>query len=325
MVHYAMNDLLVQRKFVCAHLPEVVELAVIATGLGVPRNRVEFVKQVPSFWDSTAWTIIPRPFLDIRMQAYANALAAWVRGEKAPKWADQLEAGVKGHFKKSLNYLFKTGDSFFQNPSSFQNVLDQPQADWLAVASGDSNSKQIIALRHFERDETLVEDQERVVVDRLRSQSRDVVLNAIVAAEQLASANESLIAELQSHIDSRDEEIQSKSMTALARMSALDDWGIEQATKMLNSSIRHVIFAGMVGLSTRDEIGESAMRVVDRAYVKALQTCDYEFAGLFSAAYSRWLDEPMEHVERLLTGDDPEYLEIARESFGQIQNQVAAE
>ena len=80
-------DLLHQKNFGSAHLPERVDLAVAATGLGMIRNNISLVKKQTNYWDSTQWELFPRPFLDCQSLAYANAIAAWARDDATPEWA----------------------------------------------------------------------------------------------------------------------------------------------------------------------------------------------------------------------------------------------
>ena len=51
VIHFAVADMLRQQQLGYAHLPEVVDLAVINVGLGVLQSSFGFVKQVGSFWD----------------------------------------------------------------------------------------------------------------------------------------------------------------------------------------------------------------------------------------------------------------------------------
>jgi hypothetical protein len=48
------------------------------------------------------------------MFGYALAHLAWHRGEEWPDWARHLNWSVRGEFKQSLQYLQKTGDSWFR-------------------------------------------------------------------------------------------------------------------------------------------------------------------------------------------------------------------
>jgi len=52
-----------------------------------------------------------------------------------------------------------------------------------------------------------------------------------------------------------------------------------------------------------------------------LKACDYEFAGLFTKGYSRWCENPRQHLEELLH-DSPEFLPIAMEALEQSPQQV---
>ena len=210
IIHFVVADLLRQRKLGYAHFPEVVDLAVINTGLGVLQSSFGFVKQVGSFWDSTYWDAVPRPFLDSNALAYANAVAAWIRGDKDPAWAESLPSDVKRPMRKSLKYLFKTNDSLFHPDSANQTLLQQSQREWLQRANQSSISSQIIAIRHLEIDQNLVEQQKQLLLDKLRS-SRPMVLHSIAAVERLKLDSDVVADELRVLADSRDDEIREKS------------------------------------------------------------------------------------------------------------------
>lgn len=316
-----MSNLLYQTKFALAEFPELVELAVIGTGLGMPRNNIEFVKQAPTFWDSTHWGAYPRPFLDGQSHAYANAIAAWMRAESAPKWLPQIAKELQKPTQKSLKYLHKTSDAFIQ-PKSDGRVLEQAQSDWFHIAQNGGASSQVIAVRHFQRNENLVSDYEELLVEKLRSANRFIALHAVSAVGGLELNSELIQNELGVLAESPDEELSAKSMITLARGGPLQDLPYEQALKMVGSRTKHVNFAGMVGLLSRDTIEPFATKVVDRAFLQALQTCDYEFVSMFAAAYNKWLAEPKEYLSDLLSGDQPEYLEIALEAIEDVQEQL---
>ena len=316
-----MANLLHQTKFPLAEFAELVELAVIGTGLGMPRNRIEFVKQAPAFWDTTHWGAYPRPFLDGQSHAYANALTAWLRAESAPKWLSQIARELQKPTQKSLKYLHKTSDSFLK-PKCENSVLAQAQSDWFHVAQNGGVSSQVIAVRHFQKNENMVSDHEELIVEKLRSANRFVALHAVSATDRLELDSEVIQNELGVLAESSDEELSAKSMITLARIGPLQEFPYEQALKMVGSRTKHVNFAGMVGLLSRDTIGPNATKIVDRAFLQALQTCDYEFVGMFAAAYNKWLPNPKDHLEELLAGDQPEYLEIALEAIEDAKEQL---
>ncbi|MGB7344790.1 MAG: hypothetical protein WBD20_11275, partial [Pirellulaceae bacterium] len=113
LINGVVNDLLYQSEFQLPHFPEWVDLAVVASGLGVLRSGIGFVKKTGLLWDSTQWSAAPRPFLNIPSLAYANAMTAWVRGDTSPAWANDLNGEIKRPMRASLKYLHKTNDSFF--------------------------------------------------------------------------------------------------------------------------------------------------------------------------------------------------------------------
>ena len=138
LIHGVVNDMLYQSTFNQPHFPELVELAVVGTGLGVLRSNLVLVKKVSGFWDSTHWHMAPPPFLNVQSLAYANALAAWSRDEAAPDWMNDLNSEVKRPMKRSLKYLFKTGDSFF-NPQQGQHRLSSPDDQWWKLMQHSSS------------------------------------------------------------------------------------------------------------------------------------------------------------------------------------------
>lgn len=324
LAHHVVADLLYQHKFSYAHFPEIVDLAVINTGLGMLQSNFSFVKQVGSFWDSTYWDAAPRPFLDSNALAYANAIAAWVRRDKDPAWANDLPGDVKRPMRKSLKYLFKTNDSFFQPSAANQNLLKQSQRDWLQMASQSSPSQQVVAIRHLEIDEGLEAQQEVLLLEKLQSPGRSIVLHSISAVERLKLASEPVAGELRLLVEFRDDEIRAKAMIALAKLGQLDELSIGNAAKMIDSSVRFVVFAGMFSLSTLESVSDHVLRSAERGFIRALQTCDYEFVGMFATAFDRWLDDPVAHIEQLLRDDQQEYLAIAVESLQNVREQSVA-
>jgi hypothetical protein len=321
LIHHVVGDLLCQNKFVHTECPEIVDLAVISTGLGILQSRFRFVQQGSRIWDSTYWTEAPRPFLDTEALAYASAIAAWVRGDDDPQWISELPNEVKRPMRKSLKYLIKTNDSFFHPSTAARPLLKQKQSDWLQLASDASISTQIVALRHLEPDELHCDRQENRLLETLRSPSQPVVLNSIAAVESLNFQREQIANELRLLVENQDDEIRSKAMIALTRSNQLDELTIGCAAKMVDNSVNYVAFAGVFALASLESAPENVLRVAERGFIRALQSCNYEFVGLFAAAFNRWLSDPVSHFERLLQDDQPEYLEIAVEALQNVREQ----
>ena len=317
--------MLYQSTFSQPHFPELVELAVIGTGLGVLRSNLMFVKKVATFWDSTHWQIAPPPFLNIQSLAYANALAAWSRDETAPDWLDDMYSEVKRPMKRSLKYLFKTGDSFF-NPRESQHRLNLSAEQWWELAEHPSASTQVIAIRHLNTDQTLTQKQESSLLKKLQSTERATTLNAITTTERLSSGqktgiSDSLAGQIRNLVDHRDDEIRAKAMCALTTVNRIDSSAIDAAANMIEDDIRHVVFAGVHALTTVDQVPDYVSPSFDRSFIKALKSCDYEFVALFAKGYNRWRDDPKQHLELLLS-DSPEFLPIAMEALDQKPQQV---
>ncbi|MCC9645226.1 hypothetical protein LOC71_23350 [Rhodopirellula sp. JC740] len=325
LINGVVCDLLSQNNFAGAHLPEQVELAVIGTGLGMIRNGISLVAKHPTSWDSTQWELSPRPFLDSPSLAYTNAIAAWARGEHSPSWATELPSDLKRPMQKSLKFLAKTNDSFFQ-PKSKQPVLSQSQTEWWQLAASLTTSNQVIAIRHLQSFGALDDEQESLLLDKLRSTSTAITLHAIAAVERMAVqhpaiANEMIVNELSTLTDHRNDEVRAKSMCVLARLGALDDATVETAAIMLEAHPKHVVFAGLLALSTRDTVPEEALLAVDRCFVRLLRACDYDFVELIVAAYRRWLNDPQPHLEELFQ-NSPELLPIALETLQNVPQQL---
>ncbi len=327
MINGVVCDLLYQNKFSAADFPELVDLAVVGTGLGMIRSNIGLVKRTSAFWDSTQWGLFPRPFLDCQSLAYANAIAAWARDDASPEWASDLVSEVKRPMQSSLKFLLKTNDSFFR-PSEKRFLLKQSQREWWKLAASASPSIQVIAIRHLESDAGLNDGQESLLLEKLRSSNRAIVLNAIAATERMAVrhqpiAGESMVGELRMLVDHRDDEVRAKAMCALARLAKLDETTVDTASIMLESNHRHIVFAGVYALTTLNSVPDHVWPPFDRSFVRALQACDYEFVGLFAAAYHRWLDHPQSHLEDLLH-DSPDHLSIALETLQQVPGQIVS-
>ncbi len=323
LIHHVVADLLHQHKFPYAHFPELVDLAVVMTGLGAIRSRFEFVKRTGNFWDSTGWGVFPRPFLDTQTLAYAHALAAWTRDESDPSWFTELPPTVRNPSKKSLKFLSKTGDSFFDPKSANQPLLQQDQQQWLALAGAKSTSKQIIALRHFQPDETLADRQATIVLEKLRSANIPLILHAICSVESVMLTEEQVVDQLRYLTEHQNDEVRAKAMIALAKLGQVDEATVGVASKMLGSRAKHEVYSGVFALGSQPDVDDTTLRAVDRSFLSALQTCDYEFIQLFAMCYERWLEQPETHFGQLLGGED-EYLEMAGEALQAAREQSVA-
>ncbi|MDG2223316.1 MAG: hypothetical protein P8L85_18180 [Rubripirellula sp.] len=327
LVNGVVNDLLYQNRFAGPVTPEVAELAVVGTGLGTLRNGIGLVGKVGSHWDSTRWEIAARPFLDFQTLAYANAIAAWARDDRTPAWVSEMHGELKRPMQNSLKFLFKTNDSFFQ-PTKQKTLLGQPQDQWWELAAIDSASQKVIAIRHLQTNQDLSEKQQTLLLEHLDSPNRAIVLHAIATVERMAMdyrpiANEAIVGRLRILADHRDDEISAKAMCTVTRLKKLDENTIDIASNMLESQYRHVIYAGAYAFSSLDSIPDHVLKLVDRAFVRALQACDYEFVGMFALAYKRWLDDPEAHLQDLLQ-DSPEYLPVALDALNHEPDQVVS-
>ena len=148
LIHGVVADLLFQTGFEYASSAELIDIAVIGTGLGAVQNKIEFVKQTGGYWDSTQWLAVPRPFLDRQAVAYVVAVAAWIRGDAKPAWVNELPSDVKKTMGKSLKYLLSSDDSFFCASKNGRSNLDKTPKEWLELAENSTGSQHLIALRH---------------------------------------------------------------------------------------------------------------------------------------------------------------------------------
>ena len=325
LINGVVCDLLHQNNFGSANLPEPVELAVVGTGLGMIRNNIPLVKRQTSCWDSTQWELFPRPFLDCQSLAYVSAIAAWARDDATPDWWSDLPGDLKRPMRKSLKYLLKTNDSFF-HPQAKRSLLAQSPSEWWKLAASASASNAVIAIRHLESDGKLSDQQESLLLDKLRSANLAIVLNAIAATERMAFhqpavASESVVRELRLLADHRDDEVRAKAMCAVAKLGRLDAAGVETAAGLLEDGLRHLVFAGVYALSTLESVPDHVLPPFDRCFVRSLRACDYEFIDLFAAGYRRWLDDPQSHLDDLLQ-DSPEHLPIASEALQKVTDQL---
>lgn len=297
-------------------------MTVVATGLGTMLSNLDFVSQSGSFWDTTQWRMIPRPFLDTQGVAYVNAITAWIRNEKDPDWSADIEPELKRSMYKSLKFLNKTDDSFFRGKTDAKKMLNQSQKEWIEMAAAKSTSQQIIAVRHLQKDETVLPELQSTLAEKLRSADDAVLLNAISASEQVVDVGGTVIEELRFLTRHRDNVVRAKAMCALTRLGELDETTIQTAGEMLGSKMKHVIYAGLSALSSLGSVSDHLIPAINRSFVRSLQVCDYEFVNLFAAAFTKWLDDPKSHVENLLRDDSPEYMEIAMEALDNVGEQL---
>ncbi|MGB1929738.1 MAG: hypothetical protein ACPHO8_10535 [Mariniblastus sp.] len=315
VVHHVVRDLLCQQKFEYHHLPEFVDLAVVGVGLGVPLSQINLVNEKGLFWDTTEWETFPRPFLDQQDLAYALALSAWARGETSWSWLDAVPSVIKKPAQKSLKYLLKTNDSFFRPQEGRATKLTQDQNAWLETVAQNSISEQIIGLRYLQVTSDSDTRQLSALLDKLRSDNPAVLLNAINNAGAMKKANAGVVDELNLLLENRNDQIRAKAMFALTRLAAVDEGVIKFAIKMLESHSKFVIYAGLLGLSSVSDVPSSVFPAANRAFIRSLQTCDYEFVGLFVSAFQQWVDDPEIYLQNLLQDDSPEYFEIAMEAL----------
>ena len=322
LINGVVCDLLATSGFRFFHYPELVDIAVVASGLGGIRSNLSFVQKGGAHWDSTQWEASPRPFLNVQPLAYVNAMTAWVRGDSSPAWAQELENELKRPMLKSLKFLAKTNDSFCELSST--QSLARPQSKWWELASSELASEQVIALRHLDSPNDVTEERMSLLLKKLQSNDRAIVLHAIAAVERLKCANDKITEEIRGLVNYHDVEVRSKSLCALTLLEKLDDVTVEIATDMLDSSVRHNVFAGLYAFSSLDQVPEYALPAIDRGFQRALKSCDYEFIGLYAAGYKRWLDDPTAHVTNLLEQNRPEYLQVALEALSGVPQELVS-
>lgn len=321
LIHFVVHDMLAQQGFPYTHLPEAIDVAVVACGLGLPLSRLNMVNDGGSFWDPTAWEIAPKPFLDTTSIAYASAIAAWLRDE-ASEWIADLPSSVASQMKKSLKYLNKTNDCFFKlgaakSLGSIETMVQLAKTD----SSTAGPSSRIIALRNFAADETLTAQMAEAIDATLRSGNRDLTLHAINAAAEVKLDAADVIEELKLLCGSNDELIRAKSIFAVGQMGQMDSDTSLLAARMIESKTDFLVFCGLTALSSRSEVDSQIIQSADRGFKRALQTCNYQFVGLFAAVYQTWLADPREHFANLLTEDSPEYLQIAFGALDEVNQQ----
>ncbi len=327
VINFVVVDLLTQSEFPGTHLPEIVDLAVIATGLGVPRCQIDLVSKSGTFWDTTAWEVLPPPFVGAQKAAYALAMVSWVRQEKSPPWKDELTTEIAGPMNKSLKHLFKTGDSFFPGPE--KPIANFSQQQWLQLANETTVSSQIIGLRHCinapENSDAHWQSQwADVLIENFRSNNNDLILHSIAAVERGRIEDPRIGDELVVLAEHRADRVKAKAIIALTRIGKLDSTGMEMAAKMLDSREKFVIFAGVLALSSTDEVPEQALPSLDRALARSLANCDQEFINLFASGYRQWVADPAEHFRGLFEADSPEYLEIALDALEGVGEQFVS-
>ncbi len=322
LVNFIMRDFLTQQGFQFSQLPEAVDVAVVACGLGMPQGQLSMVNDSGNFWDPTAWEIGAKPFLDTQSIAYAFALASRVRHESAPTWFVDLPNAVAGPMKKSIKYLSKTNDCFFDLDTVTTEMTLKGLVDRATPGSKTvGNSTTIVAMKHFQPDESLLPKMESVVENSLRGVNRDVVLHAINAASEIKSFAANVVDELKLNCESSDDLVRAKSMAAIGQLGKLDSDTVPLAAKMLDSKTDFVVFSGLTALMSQPAVDDSVITATDRGFKRALQTCNYQFVGLFAAAYRLWLEDPHQHFYDLLAEDSPEYLQIAINALDENKEQ----
>lgn len=319
LIHQVVADLLHQKQFPKAHFPELVDLATVACGLGIPLSNFSFVEKNTPDWDFTQWSHRRHGFLIQRALSYACALAAWVRGEHRPAWASSLRPDIRNPMLKSLKYLKRTQDSFF-GPDTIDFVfLEQPQTSWLRLAEESSASKQIVAIRHIEIEKRLAAEQEQLLLDKLRSSNEFIIQTAIWTIEKTELATEAVVDELRRLVDHSSDEIRSKAAFTLTILRAIDDHTRDAMADMVGSGVWFVSHAGVIGLSSLARVPDDIYRPMNKGFRRALQKCDYGIIPHFVNAFNRWLDDPEAYFDLLFAEDSPELLGVALDALEQIR------
>lgn len=286
----------------------MVDLAVVATGLALPRSQISLVNSGGTFPDPTRWDTGLFPFASARNLAYAMAVASSSRGLSETAWEATLPGDVKAPFRKAIKYLGRSNDCFVASAKS--------NPDWLELSRTAGPSSRIIALRQFTAESASAEAIAEALVENLRSNSDDVVLHAVETAGRLTIDDAHVVDELRSLINRRGI-IAAKAMLALRSMEMVDAFATEKAAEMLASSERFSVFAALSALSSSTtqtstaSVSDAVLKQIDRSFCRSLASCDYEFIELFVDGYGRWVEDPAAHFEGLLGEQSAEHLELA--------------
>jgi hypothetical protein len=90
------------------------DLLTVFLGLGIftANSAFNFSQWTDGF--GQGWQAQRQGYISEEMFGYSLALFAWLRGEHKPEWSKHLETNVRAFFKKSLDYLERTGDTQLQ-------------------------------------------------------------------------------------------------------------------------------------------------------------------------------------------------------------------
>ena len=321
IINAAVCDLLCKNAEIYQHFPEWVDLATIAVGLGSVRSNLQLVASSSLFWDITHWQAAPRPFLGYPGLAYSNAVAAWMRNETSPSWAAELQSEVRAPMKKSLKFLHQTNDCFLK-PKDHSHSLNRSPEGWWHLLKEGTTAEQIIALRHIPTDRKPTAEQESLLVEKLQSAKPALVMHAISTVEQFDPTDATTIA-FRELVTDRTPEIQSKAVLALTRQKQLDDRSLYAATDLVESGARHSVFAGIVALRSLAELSDPQLEAADRAFMRALSACDYEFIGLLVEAYQTWTPDAEAHFKESLA-HHTDLLSIALDSLRGVPSDLTS-
>lgn len=319
LIHQVVADWLYQKQFPLAHFPELVDLATVACGMGIPLSNYSFVEKNIPDWDFTQWSHKRHGFLVQRALSYASAMAAWVRNEVKPVWARYLRPDIRNPMNKSLKYLMKTEDSFFTPETVDSKVLDQSQSEWLRMARVESPSRQIVAVRHLRHEPRLASDQEKLLLEKLSSSNPFVILNAMWTVEENGLNSEPVISSLRGLVDHSSDEVRSKAVRTLTLLRGIDESTMDRLASMVGSGTWFVSHSAVFGLSSLESVPEYVLKPMNSAFRKALQGCEYGVIPHFINAFNRWLDQPEEYFELLFKEDSPELLGVALDTLEQIR------
>lgn len=318
LIHWTTLDLLTQTDFALARHPEVLDMAVAITGLGILRARIELVESAPLFWDQSRWMVFARPYLNLRSLAHVHALVAHSRGQEKPGWLGTLPSNIQNDIVKSLKYLKKTGDTFFQ-PERLSPTIEE-RSDWLELVNGRSESDRLIGMFCVNG-----EDLEPMIVEQLQARDPAMIMQSLTKVRRNRLTSAALVDEILMLVEHADDHVKAKSVLTLADLGELNERSVDAVCKMLASRVGFVEHAAISALTSLESPPENVWDAVDRGIVRAAQSCRYDILTVYLQAIQHWGVDAESHLRGSLENEGPEILGVCLETLKAMHAESAEE
>lgn len=289
-----------------ARIPWLADVAAICLGWGTVVSHVlaRDAGQQQSCGCGPGGCDQPRDLLPARMQGYALALFAYIRGEKRFKPRDPLQSDALAVGNRALRYLRRTGDSLFTVERMREESRARTTEELLNELNGGSASARIVALWEL-RDADRAPDAVDAVAKSLRHRLPDIREEAAKTLVLYGPAAQDALPHLLDLLYDNKHSIRAAAATALAAVGSQTPETLAHVASLLRDPNPYVVYQAAKAVETFGAQGEEAIPEVFAALRSAVVRCDHQLIdALIHTLYT--LDpDPTERVMDYFN-DDPE-------------------